>query len=139
MTHLFSKQSTLTIQVAVPTLSEACLQRIHDGKKILALLCGPPNYSGQRSTSVEHIEQPRSNRACIFVGNRNFPLDITYENRKGIKSQILLDFTPEWLDLQNTGPLDLSSIWTMYFNGSKRVEGVGAGVVLISPQGDKLK
>jgi hypothetical protein len=73
------------------------------------------------------------------VGNRNFPLDITYENRKAIKSQILLDFTPEWLDLQNTGPLDLSSVWTMYFNGSKRVEGVGAGVVLISPQGDKLK
>jgi ribonuclease HI len=27
----------------------------------------------------------------------------------------------------------------MYFNGSKRVEGVGARVVLISPQGDKLK
>jgi ribonuclease HI len=26
----------------------------------------------------------------------------------------------------------------MYFNGSKRVEGAGVGVVLISPQGDKL-
>jgi ribonuclease HI len=27
----------------------------------------------------------------------------------------------------------------MYFDGSKRVEGARAGVVLISPQGDKLK
>jgi ribonuclease HI len=27
----------------------------------------------------------------------------------------------------------------MYFDGSKRVEGAGAGVVLISPQGDKFK
>jgi ribonuclease HI len=27
----------------------------------------------------------------------------------------------------------------MYFNDSKRVEGAGVGVVLISPQGDKLK
>jgi ribonuclease HI len=27
----------------------------------------------------------------------------------------------------------------MYFNGAKRVQGVGAGVVLISPQGEKLK
>jgi ribonuclease HI len=27
----------------------------------------------------------------------------------------------------------------MYFHGSKRVQGAGAGVVLISPQGDKLK
>jgi ribonuclease HI len=27
----------------------------------------------------------------------------------------------------------------MYFDGSKRVQGAGAGVVLMSPQGDKLK
>jgi ribonuclease HI len=67
------------------------------------------------------------------------PLDITYEKQKAIKSQVLLDFTAELLELQNTGPPDLSSVWTMYFDGSKRVQGAGAGVVLISPQGDKLK
>jgi ribonuclease HI len=67
------------------------------------------------------------------------PLDITYEKRKAIKSQVLPDFTVEWLELQNTGPPDLSSVWKMYFDGSKRVQGAGAGVVLISPQGDKLK
>jgi hypothetical protein len=67
------------------------------------------------------------------------PLDITYEKQKAIKSQILPDFTAEWLELQNKGPPDLSSVWTMYFDGSKRIQGVGAGVVLISPQGDKLK
>jgi hypothetical protein len=66
-------------------------------------------------------------------------MDITYEKRKAIKSQILPDFTAEWLELQNTGPPDLSSVWTMYFDGSKRVQGAGAGIVLISPQGDKLK
>jgi hypothetical protein len=27
----------------------------------------------------------------------------------------------------------------MYFDGSKRIQGAGAGVVPISPQGDKLK
>jgi hypothetical protein len=62
-----------------------------------------------------------------------------YEKRKAIKSQVLPDFTAEWLELQNTGLPDLSSVWTMYFDGSKRVQGAGAGVVLISPQGDKLK
>jgi ribonuclease HI len=67
------------------------------------------------------------------------PLDITYEKRKVIKSQVLPDFIAEWLELQSTGPPDLSSVWTMYFNGSKRIQGAGAGVVLISPQGDKLK
>jgi ribonuclease HI len=66
-------------------------------------------------------------------------LDITYEKRKAIKSQVLPDFTAEWLKLQKTGPPDLSSIWTMYLDGSKRVKGARAGVVLISPQGDKLK
>jgi ribonuclease HI len=66
-------------------------------------------------------------------------MDIMYEKRKAIKSQILPDFTTEWLELQSTGPPDLSSVWTMYFDGSKRVQGAGAGVVLISPHGDKLK
>jgi ribonuclease HI len=67
------------------------------------------------------------------------PLDITYKKRKAIKSQIQPDFTAKWLELQSAGPPDLSSVWTMYFNGSKRIQGAGAGVVLISPQGDKLK
>jgi ribonuclease HI len=66
-------------------------------------------------------------------------MDITYEKRKAIKSQVLPDFTAEWLELQSTGPPDLSSVWTMYFDGSKRVQGAGAGVVLILPHGDKLK
>jgi hypothetical protein len=67
------------------------------------------------------------------------PLDIMYEKRKAIKSQVLPDFTTEWLELQNIGPPDLSSVWTMYFDESKRVQGAGAWVVLVSPQGDKLK
>jgi ribonuclease HI len=67
------------------------------------------------------------------------PLDIMYEKRKAIKSQILLDFTVEWLELQSAGPPYLSSVWMMYFDGSKRIQGAEAGIVLISPQGDKLK
>jgi hypothetical protein len=52
---------------------------------------------------------------------------------------VLPDITAEWLELQNIGPPDLSSVWTMYFDRSKRVQGAGVGVVLISPQGNKLK
>jgi hypothetical protein len=33
-------------------------------------------------------------------------LDITYEKRKAIKSQVLPDFIAEWLELQNIGPPD---------------------------------
>jgi hypothetical protein len=41
------------------------------------------------------------------------------KKRKAIKSQILSDFTFEWLEWQNTSPPVFSSVWTMYFNGSK--------------------
>jgi ribonuclease HI len=34
---------------------------------------------------------------------------------------------------------DLSNCWTIYVDESKRVSGAGAGVVLVSPQGDKMR
>ncbi|KAK1669661.1 hypothetical protein QYE76_057820 [Lolium multiflorum] len=55
------------------------------------------------------------------------------------KPWVLPDFIAEWMELQNTGPPDLSRTWTMNFDGSKRLEGAGAGVILVSPEGDKLK
>jgi ribonuclease HI len=85
------------------------------------------------------LNNPLATGRVSLWGIELSPLDITYEKRKAIKSQVLPDFIAEWLDLQSTGPPDLSSVWTMYFDGSKRIQGTGAGVVLISPQGDKLK
>jgi ribonuclease HI len=85
------------------------------------------------------LNNPSATGRVSLWGIELSPLDITYEKRKAIKSQVLPDFIAEWLELQNTGPLDLSSVCTMYFDGSKRVQGAGAGVVLISPQGEKLK
>jgi hypothetical protein len=85
------------------------------------------------------LNNPSATGCVSLWGIELSPLDITYEKRKVIKSQVLPDFTAEWLELQNTGPPDLSSVWIMYFDGSKRIQGAGAGVVLISPQGDKLK
>jgi ribonuclease HI len=82
------------------------------------------------------LKNPEATGGVSLWGIELFPLDITYEKRKAIKSQVLLDFTAEWLELQNTRPPDLSSVWIMYFDGSKRVQ---TGAVLISPQGDKLK
>jgi ribonuclease HI len=85
------------------------------------------------------LNNPSATGCVSLWGIELSPLDITYEKQKAIKSQVFPDFTAEWLELQNIGPPDLSSVWTMYFDGSKRIQGTGAGVVLISPQGDKLK
>jgi hypothetical protein len=85
------------------------------------------------------LNSPSATGRVSLWGIELSPLDITYEKRKAINSQILPDFTVEWLELQSAGPPDLLSVWTMYFDGSKRVQDAGVGVVLISPQGDKLK
>jgi ribonuclease HI len=85
------------------------------------------------------LNNPAATRRVSLWGIELSPLDITYEKRKAIKSQVLPDFIVEWFELQNIGPPDLLSVWTVYFDRSKKVQGAGAGVVLISPQGDKLK
>jgi ribonuclease HI len=67
------------------------------------------------------------------------PRDITYEKRKAIKSQVIPDFIIEWTEVQTPGPPDMFSSWTMYFDGSKRAHGAGAGVILVSPKGDRMR
>jgi ribonuclease HI len=56
-----------------------------------------------------------------------------------IKSQVLPDFIAEWTEAQMPELPDLSNCWTIYVDGSKRVSGAGAGVVLVSLQGDKMR
>jgi hypothetical protein len=85
------------------------------------------------------LNNPSATGRVSLWGIELSPLDITYKKRKAIKPQVLPDFIAKWLELQNIGPPDLSSVWTMYFDGLKRILGAGAGVVLISTQGDKLK
>ena len=65
--------------------------------------------------------------------------DIRYTPRTAIKSQALVDFVAEWMEVQLL-TLDVThEYWTMYFNGSVMAPGSGAGVVLISPNGSWLR
>jgi ribonuclease HI len=59
--------------------------------------------------------------------------------RQAIKSQILTDFVSEWTEIQMPPPKERPEHWIMYFDGALNLEGVGAGVLLISPQGEQLK
>src|SRR4051812_46672765 len=67
------------------------------------------------------------------------PRDLQFKHPKAIKAQVLPDFLVEWAEVQTPGPSDLSNSWSMFFDGSKRQQGAGAGVVLLSPKGTKLK
>ena len=64
---------------------------------------------------------------------------ILYETRTAIKSQILTNFFVDWAETQYLPPCPDSSYWRMHFDGSKMKEGLGAGIVLTSPKGDRLE
>jgi hypothetical protein len=63
---------------------------------------------------------------------------IQYKPRTTIKSQIIADFFADWGEHQYLPPAPDSTHWRMHFDGSKMLGGLGAGVVLTSPKGDKL-
>jgi hypothetical protein len=65
--------------------------------------------------------------------------DVEFVPRWAIKSQALAYFIAEWTDLDVRGIGDMPDHWEMYFNGLSTLKGVGAGVVLIPPEGDMLK
>ena len=67
------------------------------------------------------------------------PYTIYYQPRTTIKSQALADFLVDWAKTQYLPPAPDSTHWRMHFDGSKMRTGLGAGVVLTSPKGDKLK
>jgi ribonuclease HI len=51
----------------------------------------------------------------------------------------LVDFMAEWRKNQIPTPVDKPEYWTMYFFGSLKLDGGGAGVLFISPRGKQLK
>ena len=65
--------------------------------------------------------------------------DMRYIPCTAIKSQALTDFVAEWIEVQLPTPDVTHEYWTMYFDRSIMVSGSGAGVVLISPDGSRLR
>jgi hypothetical protein len=66
-------------------------------------------------------------------------LNTDFKPRTAIKSQALVDFMVEWRENQLPTPTKRLEHWVMYFDGSLKLEGAGAGVLLISPKGEQLK
>jgi len=65
--------------------------------------------------------------------------DIRYVPHTAIKSQALMDLVTEWTEVQ-LPTLDIThEYWTMYFDGSVMAPDSGAGVVLISTNGSRLR
>jgi ribonuclease HI len=56
-----------------------------------------------------------------------------------IKTQALVDFISEWTEHQVPDSLEVIKVWKMYFDGSLKLQGAGAGILFIAPGGQQLK
>ena len=65
--------------------------------------------------------------------------DVRYIPRTAIKSQALTDFIAEWTKVQLPTPDVTHEYWMIYFDGSVMAPNSGAGVVLISLDGSRLR
>src|SRR3954464_6485717 len=65
--------------------------------------------------------------------------EITYKRRDAIRSQALADFIADWTKMPDATPMPEPEYWVMHFDGSKLINGSGAGVLLQSPTGESLQ
>jgi hypothetical protein len=65
--------------------------------------------------------------------------DIEFRPLTAIKTQTLVDFVLESTEHQVTESPEVAELWRMYFDGSLKLQGVGAGILFIAPRGEKLK
>jgi hypothetical protein len=56
-----------------------------------------------------------------------------------IKSEVLDDFVTEWTEIEAPPASIKHETWVMYFDSSVMKERVGAGLVIISPLGVRIK
>jgi ribonuclease HI len=65
--------------------------------------------------------------------------DIEFRPRTTIKTQVLVDFVSEWTEHQVPDNPKTTEVWRMYFHGSLKLQGAGAGILFIAPVGEQLK
>jgi hypothetical protein len=65
--------------------------------------------------------------------------DIVYKPRAAIKAQALSDFMTEWTKIQTPPKEKDLKYWTINFDRSLQLQGVGAGILVTSPKGESFK
>jgi hypothetical protein len=101
------------------------------------------------TTSRLHNPNATGNIAKWAAELAEFELD--FVPRHAVKSQVLTDFIVDWTPPASHpegpccsapepgAPAFTGPHWTLFFDGSSRGQGAGAGVLLLAPQGDQFK
>ena len=71
---------------------------------------------------------------------------LKFESTSTIKSRALAEFIAEWTPIPVEEVIEIvipgkesPQEWIMYFDGAFSLQGVGAGVLLVTPSGEHLK
>jgi hypothetical protein len=65
--------------------------------------------------------------------------DIIYQPQMAIKAQAISNFVAEWTETQTAPKEKEMEYWTINFDRSLQLQGVGAGILLTSPKGESFK
>jgi ribonuclease HI len=65
--------------------------------------------------------------------------DIEFWPCTTVKTQALVDFISEWTEHQVPDNPEATEVWRMYFDGSLKLQGAGAGILFIALRGEQLK
>ena len=64
--------------------------------------------------------------------------DVQYRPRTAIKGQIVADFIAEYTQPEDKGA-ERQKLWSIHTDGSSNQHSRGAGIVILTPKGDKIK
>jgi len=84
------------------------------------------------------IRNKDANRHLVKWAMELCPFSLEFASRTTIKCQPLVDFIVEWTDLSTPASQGPAEYWKMYFDDSLNIDGVGAGVLFVSPSKEQL-
>ena len=64
--------------------------------------------------------------------------DVQYRPRTAVKGQIVADFIAEYTESEDKG-VEGQKLWSVHTDGSSTQQSGGAGVVILTPEGDKIE
>jgi hypothetical protein len=130
VTSLLRQRGSVRVQYTVLTSPEATLCSTHHLAKVTTLSL---EYSIVIVTDYPLSDLLRNQDATGRISKwvvELGALNIDFKPCSTIKSQTLFNFMAEWRENQLPTPTERPELWVMYFDGSLKLEGASAGVLL---------